>query len=149
MTARPFSRLEPVSNPDDPARLIATFFSVIGCVAALPAALYTLMLCAITLGLMIDVEPGVAFALLALAYAIHGFRQLGFYLRRASQRYVQNARRWWLSTYAYNLVPLALSLGVFIDELHIGPAIAVAWFATLCTLAIVAYGADHPHHNSR
>lgn len=149
MTARPFSRLEPLSNPSDPARAIATIFSVIGCIAALPALLYTLMLAAITLRVMIELNPTVPLWLLALAYAVHGFRQLGFYLRRASRRRVRQARGWWLSTYAYNLVPLGLSLAVFIDDPHIGSAIAAAWFATLSTLAIVAYAAERPQHRPR
>ena len=158
MIARPFSRLEPVSNPEDPARAIATVFAVVAGVGVLPG-----LFGAIMLGMMFVVsvtEPNAAapMFLAALAYVLLGFAQLRFYLSRATTRrssfderaqWRRNARAWWLSTFFYNLIPAVMSIVGFVNEVEIGWLISAMWFATLSTLAIVAYGAEERHNVTR
>lgn len=145
MTARPFSRFEPIAIPDDPARAIAAFFSIVALIGAIPGLCGAFMLAAMFVGSLTSAvhQPGapLAFAL-ALAYAGLGFRQLLFYLRRATGSQRGRPDVWWASTYLFNLVPLGLSIAATINEPHIGAVASTLWFAVLCTLAVVAYAAD-------
>lgn len=143
MTARPFSRLEPISRPDDPARAIATFFAVISAVGILPGLFGLLCFGAGAVGALAEGRPAVFACLGMLAFIALGFTQLGFYLRRSQGNATRQARRWWLSTYFYNFVPLGISVAVLVQDPHIGAVAASAWFSVLCTLAIVAYGAEY------
>lgn len=140
MTARPYSRLEPVSRPDDSARAVATAFVVIAGIGAIPAAYWTLLLGAMTISAFAEAKIGGGFAMLGMfGYAMLGFAQLRFYAKRSSGKMRENARAWWVSTYLYNLVPLGVSLSLFIVSPHIASLIATVWFAGLSSLAVYAY----------
>ena len=140
MTARPFSRIEPISTSKDPARVVAGFFTLVAGIGALPAVYGTLMLLLVLYGAIGEARFAQAGgAGLVLSYAVLGFAQLRFYARRAVGKAVENARGWWLSTYLYNLVPVGISIAVMIDGPHVGAVAAGVWFACLSTLAVIAY----------
>ncbi len=142
MTARPLSRLEPLSNPADPARAIAAFFLVVAIIGTLPALYGLAMIGAGFVVTILDGKPEALWALPVLAYIGLGLAQLRFYFQRTMGTPARDTQGWWLSTYFYNLVPVAISVAVFIGEPHVGPIVTGLWFATLSTLAIVARGCE-------